>query len=317
MFDGVINVYKEKGYTSHDVVAKLRGILKQKKIGHTGTLDPEAEGVLPVCLGKATRLCDMVTDKTKTYRAVLLLGKETDTQDIWGKVVAEQKIEESGLSEDTVREIIMEFTGEYAQIPPMYSALKVDGKKLYELARAGRTVERRPRQVFIYKIEIESIEFPRVTMKIHCSKGTYIRTLCHDIGQKAGCGGCMEALVRTQVERFKLEDSLTLAEIERLRDQGDLEKHMVSIEDMFGHYPMGTTRQEADNLVHNGNPLKASDVTFSGNQALEMFSEEAAGVRCFRIYDSRGIFMGIYQWEQEKMRLKPQKMFPGNSSGVI
>ena len=235
MIDGILNVYKEKGYTSHDVVAKLRGILRQKKIGHTGTLDPEAEGVLPVCLGKATRLCDMLTDKTKTYRAGLLLGRETDTQDIWGQILKEQQINGLTMDQDRVREIIMGFVGEYAQIPPMYSALKVNGKKLYDLARAGKVVERQPRQVFLYQIEIQSMELPRVSMTVSCSKGTYIRTLCHDIGVKLGCGGCMESLTRTQVDRFKIEDSLDLARIEELRDKGTLEEHIMPIEAMFSH----------------------------------------------------------------------------------
>ena len=175
--DGIINVYKEKGFTSHDVVAKLRGILRMKKIGHTGTLDPAAEGVLPVCLGKGTRLCDMLTDKTKTYRAVLLLGKETDTQDTTGAVQAEYPVH---VTEEEVREAILSFLGDYMQIPPMYSALKVNGKKLYELARQGKEVEREARPVQILDIQIESIELPRVTFSVSCSKGTYIRTLCYE-----------------------------------------------------------------------------------------------------------------------------------------
>ena len=169
MFDGVINVYKETGYTSHDVVAKMRGILKQKKIGHTGTLDPDAEGVLPVCLGKGTRLCDMLTDKSKTYQAVLLLGQETDTQDTSGEVLNTYPVE---VSEEEIRQAIMGFVGEYAQVPPMYSALKVNGKKLYELARAGKEVERQARQVEIYSIVIDKVELPHVTMTVSCSKGT-------------------------------------------------------------------------------------------------------------------------------------------------
>lgn len=312
MIDGVLNVYKEKGYTSHDVVAKLRGILRQKKIGHTGTLDPEAQGVLPVCLGKATRLCDMLTDKRKTYMAVLLLGRETDTQDVWGRILKEKRPEECGVDEVRAAETIVGFVGAYAQIPPMYSALKVNGKKLYELARAGREVVREPRQVTIYDIEIESLELPRVVMKVCCSKGTYIRTLCHDIGAKLGCGGCMEALTRTRVERFCLEESLTLAQIEALKNQGKLEEHIVSIEDMFACYPAGAAVPEADGLVHNGNPLKAEYVTFvseEGNRGGKV--PECKDGACLRIYDSRGKFMGIYQWEQAKMRFKPQKMFLG------
>lgn len=164
MIHGIINIYKEPGYTSHDVVAKLRGILKQKKIGHTGTLDPEAEGVLPVCLGKGTKLCDMLTDKRKTYRAVMLLGIETDTQDTTGTIL--QKRDTSGLNEKQVREAILSFIGHYEQIPPMYSALKVNGRKLYELAREGKEVERKARPVEIYGLEIEDVDLPRVTMRV-------------------------------------------------------------------------------------------------------------------------------------------------------
>ena len=188
MIHGIINVYKEKGFTSHDVVAKLRGIVGQKKIGHTGTLDPDATGVLPVCLGKATKLCDLLTDKNKTYEAVLLLGKTTDTQDITGEVLEEKSTE--ALTEEKVREAIEGFIGDYEQIPPMYSALKVNGKKLYELAREGKVIERKARPVKILDIQILEIDLPKVRMEVSCSKGTYIRTLCHDIGEKLGCGGC-------------------------------------------------------------------------------------------------------------------------------
>ena len=190
MIRGIINVYKEKGFTSHDVVAKLRGIVGQKKIGHTGTLDPDATGVLPVCLGKATKLCDLLTDKNKTYEAVLLLGKTTDTQDITGEVLEEKSTE--ALTEEKVREAIEGFIGDYEQIPPMYSALKVNGKKLYELAREGKVIERKARLVKILDIQILEIDLPKVRMEVSCSKGTYIRTLCHDIGEKLGCGGCMD-----------------------------------------------------------------------------------------------------------------------------
>ena len=169
MINGVINVYKEKGYTSHDVVAKLRGILHQKKIGHTGTLDPEAEGVLPVCLGRGTKLCAMLTDKRKTYEAVLYLGKETDTQDMTGTCIRECPVE---VTPEEVRSCILSFLGEQMQIPPMYSALKVQGKKLYELAREGIEVERQPRKVVFYQIDVLSMDLPRVSFRVTCSKGT-------------------------------------------------------------------------------------------------------------------------------------------------
>ena len=213
MVNGIINVYKEKGYTSFDVVAKLRGIFKQKKIGHTGTLDPDAEGVLPVCLGKATKVCDLLTDKSKEYEAVLLLGKVTDTQDITGTVLEEKDVK---VTEEAVRETVLSFVGDYMQIPPMYSALKVNGKKLCDLAREGKTVERQARPVKILTIDILDVTLPRVRMRVHCSKGTYIRTLCQDIGEKLGCGGCMESLLRTQVSEFLLKDALKIGEIEQL-----------------------------------------------------------------------------------------------------
>ena len=195
----MINVYKERGYTSHDVVAKLRGILKQKKIGHTGTLDPDAQGVLPVCLGKATKLCDMLTGEEKVYEAVLRLGIITDTQDMTGQVL---KVREVQVTPEEAKEAVDSFVGDYDQIPPMYSARKVNGKKLYELAREGIEVERQARRVRIYEIVILECRLPLIRFTVRCSKGTYIRTLCQDIGEKLACGGCMESLRRTQVGRF-------------------------------------------------------------------------------------------------------------------
>ena len=300
MADGIINVYKEKGFTSHDVVAKMRGILKQKKIGHTGTLDPMAEGVLPVCLGKATKLCDMLTDKTKTYEAVLLLGRETDTQDTTGEILAEYPVM---ADESQVKEAVLSFLGHYDQIPPMYSALKVDGKKLYELARAGKEVERKARPVEILDIHVDRIELPRVTMTVTCSKGTYIRTLCYDIGRKLGCGGCMESLLRTQVSGFCLKDSLTLTQIEELRDDGTLENHILAVDKMFSEYPALKMKQDFDKLVHNGN-------SFYRNQA-EGDSRLPDGP--VRVYDSTNQFIGVYVPDREKELLKPQKVFLGGT----
>ena len=298
--DGIINVYKEKGFTSHDVVATLRGILRMKKIGHTGTLDPAAEGVLPVCLGKGTRLCDMLTDKTKTYRAVLLLGQETDTQDTTGVVQAEYPVH---VTEEEVRNAIVSFLGDYMQIPPMYSALKVNGKKLYELARQGKEVERQARPVQILDIQIESIDLPRATFFVTCSKGTYIRTLCYDIGRKLGCGGCMESLLRTRVDRFELKDSLTLSRIEKLRDEGRVEEAVVPVEGVFLKLPALVTKPgDGDKLVHNGNPFPA-----------ELAAPVADRFDAVRVYDSEHHFIGIYCYSEEKRRYQPQKIFLGGN----
>lgn len=236
MYNGVISVYKEKGFTSFDVVAKLRGILHQKKIGHTGTLDPDAEGVLVVCLGSATKLCEILTDKDKSYEATLLLGKTSDTEDGSGKILTECEVT---ASQEEVERTIRSFVGEYMQVPPMYSAIKVNGKKLYELAREGKEIERTPRPVVIHSIDIVSIDLPHVTFKVECGKGTYIRSLCRDIGEKLGCGGLMERLVRNSVnstetgKTFTKEDALTLDEIEQLVKSGRIEDRILSIDSMF------------------------------------------------------------------------------------
>lgn len=306
MAEGIINVYKEKGYTSHDVVAKMRGILKQKKIGHTGTLDPMAEGVLPVCMGKATKVCDMLADGTKTYEAVLLLGWETDTQDVTGTTTARHQVE---ASEKEVEQAVLGFVGPYSQVPPMYSALKVSGKKLYELAREGKVVEREARPVTILAIHIEEISLPRVTMTVTCTKGTYIRTLCYDIGRKLGCGGVMEALVRTRVGRFELKDSLTLSQIEGLKAEGRLETEILPLEAVFYAYPVLIMKAEYDRLVHNGNPVYWNQ-TDNGLGPSYGSMPEGEG-RGFRIYDSLGSFIGIYELDREKKLLKPQKVFLG------
>ncbi|MEY8338927.1 tRNA pseudouridine(55) synthase TruB [Lachnospiraceae bacterium 62-35] len=253
MYNGVINVYKEKGYTSHDVVARMRGILKQKKAGHTGTLDPDAEGVLPVCLGQGTKLCDMLTDKDKTYRTVLLLGRKTDTQDTSGQILEEREVP---LSEEEIRKAILSFEGPYNQIPPMYSALKVNGRKLCDLARQGQVVERKARPVRIHSIEIEWMKLPRVGMTVSCSKGTYIRTLCCDIGEKLGCGGCMESLLRTATGGFRLEESRTLAQIEALERENRISEVVIPVDEVLGTYPaLQMKGKEGDKLLHNGNPF--------------------------------------------------------------
>ena len=292
--DGIINVRKEKGFTSFDVVAKLRGILKMKKIGHTGTLDPDAEGVLPVCIGKATRVCDLLTDKDKVYEAVMLLGKETDTQDMTGTILKESEV---NLSIEEVKQCSESFVGEYAQIPPMYSALKVNGKKLYELAREGKTVERKPRPVHFYEIEILDIDFPLVRFRVTCSKGTYIRTLCHDIGEKLGCGAAMETLLRTKVGRFTLDDAITLAQTEEAVRSGEIEQRILGIEEILAEYPRVCCREEGDRLLANGNPLV---------QALVNAEEKDGWIR---MCDSEGSFAGVYQWDEKRDRYFPVKMF--------
>ncbi len=297
MLNGIIVIRKEAGFTSHDVVAKMRGICRQKKIGHTGTLDPQATGVLPVCLGSGTKLCDMLTDKDKEYVAELLLGVETDTQDTTGAVLCERSVE---VSEEMVREAVMSFQGEYHQIPPMYSALKVDGKKLYELARAGKEVERKAREVWIHEIEILEINLPVVKMRVACSKGTYIRTLCADIGTQLGCGGTMKSLQRTRVGNFTLEKAVTLSQLESLRDENRLEKILYPVDSAFGECPKLHVRQEFCRLIDNGN-------SFYPNQTKE--KQTYGEGEWVAVYRENGSFVGVYAFDTGRKWYKPVKMF--------
>ena len=301
MVNGIINVYKEKGYTSFDVVAKLRGIFRQKKIGHTGTLDPDAQGVLPVCLGKATRVCDLLTDKDKVYKAVLLLGQETDTQDISGQVLNQAKV---NVTEQAVYDAISQFIGRQKQVPPMYSALKVNGKKLYELARAGKEVERQARHVDLPAIEILEIKFPVVKFRVECSKGTYIRSLCADIGEKLCCGGTMQSLVRTRVGEFQLADALTLAQLQELRDTERLEEALLPTDRIFSDFPMLHVEEKWRKLIDNGN-------AFYPGQTVEQTTHPAG--EWVRIYREDDSFVGIYAYDETKEWYKPVKIFPSNT----
>ena len=189
--DGIIIINKEKEYTSHDVVAKVKKILNEKKVGHTGTLDPNATGVLPILLGKGTKLSKYLINHNKIYEATLKLGEKTDTADIEGKIIEEKDVKKENLSEENIAKILQEFIGKSKQVPPMYSAIKVNGKKLYEYARKGQTIEIKPREIEIYAIELLNINNNEITFRVHCSKGTYIRTLCEDIAEKLETVGYM------------------------------------------------------------------------------------------------------------------------------
>lgn len=301
MINGVINVYKEAGFTSHDVVAKLRGILKQKKIGHMGTLDPNAMGVLPVCVGKATKLCDILSEKDKTYETTLLLGTKTKTQDAFGKVVSEAPQEElDALDEEQVIKVIKSYIGDYEQVPPMFSAIKIQGQKLYQLARKGEEIERPARHCKIWDITIKDIDLPRVSFSVTVSKGTYIRTLCDDIGEDLGVGGCMEHLVRTKVDRFKVEDAITLNQIEEAVENGVLDKYIVPVDEMLDDYSKCKVSEDAEKLVRNGNIITSGDTLY------KMDHDDGQVVR---IYLESGEFIGLYEFEKKKQIYRPQKMF--------
>ncbi|MCH5252349.1 MAG: tRNA pseudouridine(55) synthase TruB [Lachnospiraceae bacterium] len=297
--DGILNIYKEKGYTSHDVVARLRGILKVKKIGHTGTLDPDAVGVLPICVGKATKVCDLLTSQDKTYLAKVRLGITTDTLDMSGTV---QKSRPVSVTSEQLESALKAFTGEISQIPPMYSAIKVNGKKLYELARKGEVIDRKPRTVTIYEIKLmdDYLTKDEFTILVTCSKGTYIRTLCADIGEMLGCGAIVKDLERIRVGDFHMEHSMTLGMVERFCEKSSPEKLLKPIDSLFEQYAACRVSGEGLHFLANGNPVAPS------------FCDYAAGEgETVRMYDEQGEFYALYQYSGKNKRYKVVKMFHG------
>lgn len=298
MYNGLINIYKEPGFTSFDAVAVLRGILKQKKIGHTGTLDPAAEGVLLVCLGSGTKLCDMLESKDKEYECVMLLGQSTDTEDTTGKILSEKNVI---CNEEEVSEAVMSFEGDIMQVPPMYSAIKKDGKRLYDLAREGKEIEREARPITIHEIEIKDISLPRVTFRVKCSKGTYIRSLCRDIGDKLGCGACMEHLVRTKVSDFEIKESLSLKRVEELTKEGKIDEYIKPVEAAFSDLESLHVKSESERIIDNGNPLCFDNITEENRDFTD-------GQR-FRVYHPDKRFVAVYGYCEEKNIFMPVKMF--------
>lgn len=244
--NGVIIIDKPKGKTSHDIVGILRKKFGTRRVGHTGTLDPLATGVLPVCIGNATRAADMLIESDKKYRATFLLGKRSDTLDIEGQITEENEV---SVSEEDVRRVVSEFIGEQDQIPPMYSAIKKDGKKLYDLAREGIEIEREPRRINIYSIDICDIALPAVTIDVHCSKGTYIRSLCDDIGTKLGCGAVMTELRRTYTAGFAIEDAYTIDELDKLED---LSGTLKTTDSLFLSLPEIHLNEKQEKSITNG-----------------------------------------------------------------
>lgn len=287
---GIININKPAGFTSFDVVAKLRGMLGIKKIGHTGTLDPDATGVLVICVGKATSLVESLSKHDKTYEATMLLGKVTDTQDISGKVLSESA---ALPKEPGVYEAIKPFIGEILQTPPMFSAKKVDGKRLYELAREGKEVERKPVKIQIFSIDITAVNLPKVKLLISCSSGTYIRTLIHDIGATLGCGACMSSLNRTKVGDYLLENSHSFADIEDMIKEGD-KSFITPVESFFLDLKSLKTSGAAKRLVENGTMIPT-----------DLLKHPSPGR--YRIYHPDGRFAGVYQVDEKFARV--EKMF--------
>lgn len=276
--NGVILVNKPLGKTSHDIVYIIRRITRIKKVGHTGTLDPMAEGVLPICIGNATKAADMLTNHDKAYRAQLVLGMTTDTQDAEGEILTECGV---SCSADEIKSAVLSFVGDIEQIPPMYSAIKLDGKKLYELAREGKTVERKARRVTIHSIEIVELDMENytITIDVSCSKGTYIRSLCEDIGMKLGVGAYMNTLVRTKSGNFDISECSTVAE---LREMGEgIADKLIPTDKLFSEYKRLELNEKQSALVTNGVRLN-----FSGLKESE----------CYRLYEKNGKFLCISKY---------------------
>lgn len=282
--NGIIVIDKPKGRTSHDMVYFIRRMTGIKKVGHTGTLDPDATGVLPLCIGNGTKVSDMLLESDKCYRAELILGKTTDTQDLSGNVLEEKEV---NLREEEIVKAAESFVGEIEQIPPMYSAIKQDGKKLYELARKGIEVERKPRRVTINEITIVKIDKNTVTIDVDCSKGTYIRTLCSDIGEKLGCGGCMGNLRRTKAGMFNIDESHTVEEIEKLKENGKLGDIILPVDSVFMKYPKIQLNEKQVKSVTNGIRM-----TYKGVEG-----------QTYRVYDNNNEFLCVSEIEDGKLRL--------------
>lgn len=278
MANGIIIIDKPQGWTSMDVCAKLRGVLREKRVGHAGTLDPMATGVLPVFVGRATRAVEFASESEKEYIAGLKLGVITNTQDLTGEILEERPV--SATAEE-LEAALAGFRGEIAQIPPMYSAIKIQGKKLYELARKGREVERQPRPVTIHSLALEGQTGPAdYILRVRCSKGTYVRTLCHDIGRALGCGGCMSSLRRTMAAGFSLEDAVSLEAVCQGEDPAAL---LRPVEDYFSAYPALTLGPAEEQKVRNGMKLKRPMAGLAPGE--------------YRVYGAGGEFLALSRWD--------------------
>jgi tRNA pseudouridine synthase B len=254
--DRIFNIYKPAGMTSHDVVYKVRKILCIKKVGHTGTLDPDAVGVLPICVGRATKVCDLILNKDKTYICNMILGIETDTYDSSGNVVEER--DPSGLVEEDIIRALNSQLGPINQLPPKYSALKVRGKRMCDLVRAGKgdQIQLVARRVVIKRINILSIDLPKLSFEVECSKGTYVRSICHDLGQLLGVGGHMTGLIRSKTGIFEIDEAISLEDLERLRDEDKLEENSWSVEDVLSDLPYIVLKDNAVKYYSNGGKIE-------------------------------------------------------------
>ncbi len=300
-YNGILCIDKPRSYTSFDVIARMRGILKVKRLGHAGTLDPMATGVLPILVGRATRACDILPDQEKAYRASFQLGLTSDTQDIWGKVTAREGVPK--IAQSQLEVVLDGFRGQIQQLPPMYSALQVGGQRLYDLARQGIEVEREKRSVEITRLQLLefSAEQQRGVIEVQCSKGTYIRTLCHDIGQALGCGAVMTALRRIQAAGFSEKDCVTLEQLERLVKDGRMEDYLHPVGEAFAPLAPVWLDTSRTRMFLNGVPLDLRKIRWPDVQ----------GRGTVRVMGSDGSFLGTGELDREAGVLRAQKIFVG------
>ncbi|MBP2001071.1 tRNA pseudouridine55 synthase [Paenibacillus shirakamiensis] len=298
--EGILPIHKPEGFTSHDVVAKVRGILRMKRIGHTGTLDPQVTGVLPLCLGRATRVVEYLQELPKEYEATLILGIATDTEDMTGTVTS--KVDGVHVTEEQVREALKNFVGTIAQIPPMYSALKQNGKRLYELAREGKVVERQAREVEIYKLDVTNLNLnadsPSISFRVLCSKGTYIRTLCVDIGQALGVPAVMSDLKRTMSASIPLERCLTFEEVQQAVHTGNIQDYLIPVDQAVSYLPAHEVQEDKVKSALQGQKLSAS-----------VIHPPVQGQQLIRLYSPAKQFLGLFQWNEDKGAISAVKVF--------
>lgn len=293
---GILCIDKPSGYTSFDVVARIRGMAKTRKVGHSGTLDPMATGVLPIFIGSAAKACDLLPDGDKRYLARFCLGKTTDTYDSTGTLLSNRK---SRVGSEEVLSCLARFRGPVMQLPPMYSAVRVNGKRLYEIARAGGEVERKPRPVTIYELTLSSFDpsTQEGELEIFCSKGTYVRSIVHDLGQALGVGGVMTALRRTQACSFRLADCITLEEAQERAAMGCFEEKLLPVDRLFEVYPPIRLNEVQSARFQNGVKLDLKRLRY----------QDAGGFH--RVYGADGAFLGLASLEKEKEQLKIEKLF--------
>ena len=315
MFNGIVNVYKEQGYTSHDVVAKLRGIYGQKKVGHTGTLDPMAEGVLIVVLGQATKLSDIIVSGTKRYIATMRLGLITETDDITGEI--KKSYSRDGLMNkfsflsdeisirNEIHDVMMKYLGKSMQVPPMYSAIKVNGKKLYEYAREGKTIELLPRPIEIYSLDVLSVDMDTLDVRfgVVCSKGTYIRSLIRDIGNDLGTGATMSALLRDEVNGIRYEDGYKISDLQKLKEIDRLATSVLPMDEILKDTPAVNIKPSGEKYLDNGNRLIQDDFDIQGEASIYTLNAS----QFFRVY-SEGKLRALYVYDNVKNDYKVYKM---------